>query len=949
MMDAEECRAALVDWINSVNPAADVEEFDDLADGAILAEVVQEFAPDADPTGVSGSSAAELHKCLSMYFGSRINLPSLQGRMHGSFCKPVLLLALTEAVLLAAVEGPQKERAIQAIMSLSESKQVALGAKLQQLMTNADEGDTASPTPEPSSKEEAARKRSSLADSGRDAGLLCMSETDIMQEEVSEARDRIRAEMAVLDALRRSRRMAQEQLATVNHDLSNEEMEASDKSSQLAQWHRSYGEDLRRFAEEAAFFRQEMGQESEAAVDIPARRAALEKMLKDEKRACAELQDKTSELTIEIRQASVQKEGDDTEVKQETIKSQLQQAMMEKQLIKIEQDEERQTRVAKELWDMLQLLEVKAQDSEDSVRVVKRLAEKEEECVADSVGILAFRESEMRQLLQGSDADDSSGAPPHVIERRKLITELGHLQRLHTKHQTECTTQQSRTSELERRLNGLESESARLLKTREQESEELKQREDQESALNARKDEAYAESQQLQKQQHEKEAEGKAMEKQLELAQQEQGQKHMQEESEVLHKEQLRQKLEQDQLLELLQQQQLEQQVQLDRMVAQEQEICMRVKDELLVAQEQANKDEETLASRLNELAERQRVLSTSEAASASESNADWSSRLDQATLALADAEQQHELEQKCLEMQKSHHELEKQQEHHQQEQLERLREEQQHREKERLVKKEETQLQESKLEEECNKKLHELESQQLAQERHEAVEEEDARRLHQELQELEQTRQKLDTRRSKPERASARAMIRLSLLEHMSATKTADNTPATEASTMATTEAGSQSDKPAEERSATAVLEASAIEPKKVSVAVAADRAISIFSVLKKQAQDMQLSKESEVKETELKESEAKSEANEEEKGKEEAEEADDAEKVKELRAKIVSQEKLLRQRHQRDSERRRVRDRESELMSHGLREASLRIHMLLGQHKALLENRSRLEQETK
>eukprot|EP00931_Biecheleriopsis_adriatica_P097014 TRINITY_DN7076_c0_g2_i1.p1 TRINITY_DN7076_c0_g2~~TRINITY_DN7076_c0_g2_i1.p1 ORF type:complete len:892 (-),score=292.12 TRINITY_DN7076_c0_g2_i1:491-3166(-) len=518
MNDAE--GDALVDWINACYPEAEAEEFDDLADGSILADMLQMFAPGVDSTNAAAGSVKDLHQCLARYFGTRLSLPRLAGNMSGSFCKPALLLALTEAVLLAAVEGPRKDEAINAIMTLEDSKQEALGTALQRLMS-------AAPPPEPEPSTDTAgsgtpSKRVSYQRSGTSQSVMSSSgggdeyesEADLLQEEVATLRQRCREEMETAETAERSVQLARSQLQSVMMDLHAEEEQAAETATLISQWQRTYGDDIRRFKEQSRTLRSELAIQTEAADDMPTKQARLQRQIESEMRACTALQDMNGKLEVEIRQAAHVDENDDTsQVKAEMTAATMVQGVVDRKLKKAEQAELEASQAAKSLWESLHQVEVNAQQCEDSLRHLARVAEREEESEADYRGLLEFRESEMNQLMEAMDdaaAEDDSPSTrnsvsptssavrgsiagrgnfdvqamlPDLAERRKLFKELSKETRLFSKWQTELNQQQHRHLELDRRIRSLEDESAQLLSSEEHALTEFRQLEDKERRL----------------------------------------------------------------------------------------------------------------------------------------------------------------------------------------------------------------------------------------------------------------------------------------------------------------------------------------------------------------------------------------------------------------------------------------------------------------------------------
>ncbi|CAE7028556.1 unnamed protein product [Symbiodinium natans] len=502
MADTEE-ELALLDWVNACHPDAEAEEFDDLADGSILADVLRLYAPDVDPSNTAAGSAKLLHGCLSAYFGSRLALPRLAGNMHnGTFCKPGLLRALCEAVMLAAVEGPRKEEAIQAIMNLEEPQQLALGSSLQRLMADA---------PEYSPGEHGSLSRqgtdASLTDSGpptpRADQSLYKSEADILHDELQDMRNRLSSEEMAISGLESSQKSLEAQLRTVMIDYTAEEEQAAETDALLQKWQRSHGEDLRQFKAECDALRADLDRETEHWQDLPQRQAKLRKQLKMEVDAFRDLQDKTGNLEVEIRQAAQSSANDDVStVKAEMMTSQMQQNVVDRMLRRAENEEKEEIRLAKSLWEDFHVAEVTAQAKEDSYRQLRRVAEKEEESELDVVGLLEFRESEMRQLEQAMAEMDSTSSPsqisqrpsvscdvpftrrssmrasisgppgagtaellrglPDLQERRKLLKELASTSRAQSTWQAELQQQQQRTRELEYRLQQLSDEAAQL-------------------------------------------------------------------------------------------------------------------------------------------------------------------------------------------------------------------------------------------------------------------------------------------------------------------------------------------------------------------------------------------------------------------------------------------------------------------------------------------------------
>eukprot|EP00435_Cladocopium_sp_Y103_P027815 s3315_g6.t2 len=125
------------------------------------------------------------------------------------------------------------------------------------------------------------------------------------------------------------------------------------------------------------------------------------------------------------------------------------------------------------------MLQVAASMHDNTLRQVRRVAEKEEETEADVLGLLEFRECEMRQLelslgesgtagVQMGDNRASIAGPgaellhsaPDMAELRSLLKELGQIARKHGTAQTELSQQQQRTRDLAHRLQQLEDESA---------------------------------------------------------------------------------------------------------------------------------------------------------------------------------------------------------------------------------------------------------------------------------------------------------------------------------------------------------------------------------------------------------------------------------------------------------------------------------------------------------
>ncbi|CAE7713584.1 unnamed protein product [Symbiodinium pilosum] len=524
----EELELALVDWVNACHPDAEAEEFDDLADGSILAEVLQLFAPEVDPTNSAAGSAKLLHGCLSAYFGSRIALPRLAGNMHnGAFCKPALLRALCEAVMLAAVEGPRKEEAIQAIMNLDEMscRTALLNFHLWMIQENA------TATQQVLYDAAMSVQISKIPASAHGGGW---------QRLLQDMRDRLNTEEMAISGLQSSQKALvylihhktafiscrvltwqlqslEAQLRGVMVDYAAEEEQAAETDSLLQKWQRSHGEDLRHFKAECDALRSDLDRETE---DMPQRQSKLQKQLKMEVDALQDLQDKNGNLEVEIRQAGnvhdmAEHEDmqllcnpfqlawvwvwdwdcDSGSLPRPPLCSRWWLAPLHK-----EKEEIRLAR-AKSLWEAFHVAEVTAQAREDSFRQLRRVAEKEEESELDVVGLLEFRESEMRQLEQDVQSEDSGPAPsqqrtsvvesnvsftkrssmrasisgppgagaaellrglPDLQERRILLKELAKTSRAQSTWQGELQQQQQRTRELEHRLQQLSDEAAQL-------------------------------------------------------------------------------------------------------------------------------------------------------------------------------------------------------------------------------------------------------------------------------------------------------------------------------------------------------------------------------------------------------------------------------------------------------------------------------------------------------
>lgn len=488
--DIEALEGALIDWINTCCPEADVEEFDDLADGAILAvrlesvaycllllllkDVLQLYAPDVDPTNSAAGSAKRLHSCLSSYFGERIELPRLAGNMHnGAFCKPKLLRSLTEAVLLAAVEGPQKEEAVQAIMNLDENKQMALGNALQRLMAHSEAAD---------SKEEILDTGESNPPTPRAPSGVSeyKSSADVLQDEIQEMKHQCKSEMIAVDSLENSEKALQAQLRAIMADFAAEEEQAAETMVSIQKWQRLYGDEMRQRKAECSFLQQELQKEAENAKDLPQLQSKLQLQLDQELHACREMKDNTEYLDVEFREAAQSNEKDDlSTVKAEMMASQMQQNMVLRKLQRAEEEEKEQMHIAKGLWENLHMTEVAASMHDNTLRQVRRVAEKEEETEADVLGLLEFRECEMRQLELSLGESGTAGgqmgdnrasiagpgaellhSAPDMAELRSLLKELGQIARKHGTAQTELSQQQQRTRDLAHRLQQLEDESA---------------------------------------------------------------------------------------------------------------------------------------------------------------------------------------------------------------------------------------------------------------------------------------------------------------------------------------------------------------------------------------------------------------------------------------------------------------------------------------------------------
>ncbi|CAK9024446.1 Lipase_3 domain-containing protein [Durusdinium trenchii] len=103
------------------------------------------------------------------------------------------------------------------------------------------------------------------------------------------------------------------------------------------------------------------------------------------------------------------------QVKAEMMASQMQQTVVDRKLRRADAEEKEQMALAKTTWEKLHLAEVAASNQEQSLRQVRRTAEKEEECEADVLGLLEFRECEMRQVeLSLGEADTAS--PPSTSD-----------------------------------------------------------------------------------------------------------------------------------------------------------------------------------------------------------------------------------------------------------------------------------------------------------------------------------------------------------------------------------------------------------------------------------------------------------------------------------------------------------------------------------------------------
>eukprot|EP00434_Breviolum_minutum_P001219 symbB.v1.2.001067.t1/scaffold33.1/size517934/19 len=463
--DIETLEGALIDWINTCCPDADVEEFDDLADGAILADVLQLYAPDVDPS--AAGSAKLLHGCLNDYFGDRISLPRLAGNMHnGAFCKPKLLRSLTEAVLLAAVEGPKKEEAVQAIMNLEEAKQMALGNALQRLMAHAEAAGR---------KEQSQEMGESNPPTPRTPREIpeYKSSADVLQDEIQEMRHQCKAEMVAIDSLENSEKALQAQLRAIMVDFTAEEEQAAETTLLIQKWQRNYGDEMRQRKAECNYLHQELHKEAENAKDLPQQQSKLQLQLDQELHACREIQDNTEYLDA----AQSDQKDDLSMVKAETMACQMQQNVVDRKLRRAEVEEKEQMLLAKNLWENLHMTEVAASAHENTFRQVRRVAEKEEETEADVLGLLEFRECEMRQLELSLGESATAGvgdgrasivgpgtdmlhSAPDMAELRSLLKELGQIARKHSSAQSELSQQQQRTRDLAHRLQQLEDESA---------------------------------------------------------------------------------------------------------------------------------------------------------------------------------------------------------------------------------------------------------------------------------------------------------------------------------------------------------------------------------------------------------------------------------------------------------------------------------------------------------
>ncbi|CAK9024727.1 unnamed protein product [Durusdinium trenchii] len=366
-----------------------------------------------------------------------------------------------------------QEAAVQAIMNLNEPKQMALGAALQRLMALAEAQERhAEPNVDASGKSNPPTPRTPRE------MTAYKSVADFLQDEIQEMKQQCKTEELAVEGFKNSEKALQVQLRAVMVDFAAEEEQAAETSLQIQKWQRSYGDEMRQRKAECQLLQQELHKETESAKDLPQQQLKLQRHLDSELDACCQMQDTTDKLEVELREAAQSNENDDlSTVKAEMMASQMQQTVVDRKLRRADAEEKEQMALAKTTWEKLHLAEVAASNQEQSLRQVRRTAEKEEECEADVLGLLEFRECEMRQVeLSLGEADtasppstrDSVAGPgvelmrsaPDVAELRVLLKELGHIARKNSSAQSELSQQQQRTRDLAHRLQQLENEAS---------------------------------------------------------------------------------------------------------------------------------------------------------------------------------------------------------------------------------------------------------------------------------------------------------------------------------------------------------------------------------------------------------------------------------------------------------------------------------------------------------
>ena len=349
--------------------------------------------------------------------------------------------------------SPSRCSAFQTGHTVLDSRTVprlALGDALQRLMAESE----AQEEPE----EAPAVEAPDLPETPRAEGYK--SAADFLQDEISEMRQNCKSEILAIESFQNSEKVLQGQLKSIMADFAAEEEQAAETSLLIQKWQRSYGDEMRQRKAECSSLELELQKEAENVKNLPQQQLKLQAHLDQELHACEAMRDSTDKLEVEIREASQSEHDDLSTVRAEMTASQMSQNMVDRKLQRAEKEEQEQLHIARALLEDLHLTEVAASSQENTLRQVKRVAEKEEESEADVLGLLEFRESEMRQFQLAVGEDQEFSSPQSELQQ--LLSELEQVARKSGRAKQELHEQQQRTEDLACRLQHLEDEASEL-------------------------------------------------------------------------------------------------------------------------------------------------------------------------------------------------------------------------------------------------------------------------------------------------------------------------------------------------------------------------------------------------------------------------------------------------------------------------------------------------------